>query len=247
MTVRSPLSPTAARAPTLWPPGPDRPRLGDGELHVWRADLDELGDGFAGHLAADELARAERIAGTRAIGAARWARCRGLLRVLLGSYLDSAPQALRFACGPHGKPELHAAEASLSFNVSHSGAAALIAVGALGTAGAVGAVGVDVESIRERDADLVALAARALGADDARRLASVGAGEGPREFTRMWVRHEALLKCRGDGIGAGSARAARRPWIRELELGGELSGAVACERPARELRCWSWEPSAAGA
>jgi 4'-phosphopantetheinyl transferase len=237
-----------------WTAGPLRPLLAEGAVHVWRADLTTLADELGELLCGEERARAQRIAGECA--GKLWRRSRGLLRTLLGRYLQRPPGSLRFLAGEHGKPALvHDAERSpsarrapsttptgLSFNVSHSGELALYAFSG------AGAVGVDVEVAR-RPIDELAIAARAFGAAEARRLEGLDPTIRRREFLRAWTRHEAELKCLGVGIGGVRAGiggagvgigASGSPWIAELPLGSNAAGAVAAERPARELRCWDW-------
>lgn len=52
------------------------------------------------------------------------------------------------------------------------------------------------------------------------------------------TRHEAVQKCHGAGIwGTASSAAQRTTWITGLEIGQRASGAVAAERPPRELCC----------
>jgi hypothetical protein len=103
-----------------------------------------------------------------------------------------------------------------------------------------GAVGVDVE-VGRHTIDEVAIAARAIGAEEAERLRALDPALRRREFLRAWARHEAQLKCLGVGIGAArGASAERRPWIAQLEMGPDAGAAVAAERPPRELRCWEW-------
>ncbi len=223
--------------------------LADGAVHVWRADLATVAEDLGELLCDEERARAQRMVDER--DGELWRRSRGLLRALLGRYLQREPRSLRFAAGEHGKPALarnadespaarrrSSAESpsppELSFNMSHSGRLALYAFSE------VGAVGVDVEVAR-RPIDEVAIAARALGAAEARRLQALDPATRRREFLRAWARHEAELKCLGVGIGgADGAIAGRRPWIAQLELGPDVAAAVAAERPARELRCWDW-------
>ena len=233
----------------VWTPGPLHPLLTDGAVQVWRADLTAAGEDLGELLCSDERARAERFVNER--DGELWRRSRGLLRALLGRYLQRDPRSLRFAIGEHGKPALvedvaespeakprASADASrapqLSFNMSHSGALALYALSH------TGAVGVDVELAR-RPIDEVAIAARTLGAAEARRLQALEPEIRRREFLRAWARHEAQLKFLGVGIGGALAdTAGHKPWVAELELGPDAAAAVAAERPARELRCWEW-------
>jgi 4'-phosphopantetheinyl transferase len=232
----------AVSAEGAWAPGPASPLLTKGAVHVWRADLQDAADELDAALSSDERARAQRFADPR--HGRQWRRSRGVLRALLGRYLDERPSALRFAAGAHGKPEL--IDAQLSFNLSHSGTVALYAVSA------AGAVGVDVELPRRR-IDVLGVAARTFGPDEAQRLQALDDEAREREFLRAWVRHEAELKCLGVGLGgagvglraaADAIDAPTRPWIAALEVGGRGAGAVAVAAAPRELRCWDW-PGAA--
>jgi len=239
-----------ATAEHNWTPRrPLHPVLADGAVHVWRADLTMVAKDLGELLCDEERARAQRIVNER--DAELWRRSRGLLRALLGRYLEREPRSLRFTAGEHGKPALvpdvdesasarrrSSADSSrpqeLSFNMSHSGPLALYAFSA------AGAVGVDVEVAR-RPIDEVAIAARALGAAEARRLQALDPASRRREFLRAWARHEAELKCLGVGIGgAADAVAGRRLWVARLDVGPDAAAAVAVEQPARELRRWEW-------
>jgi 4'-phosphopantetheinyl transferase len=235
-----------AAAEDTWAPGPLRPLLADGAVHVWRADLAAVAEDLGELLCSEELARAARIVNER--DGELWRRSRGLLRTLLGRYLQRDPSALRFVTGEHGKPALaqHAQELSakgqpaaadldrLSFNMSHSGHWALYAFSH------AGAVGVDVELAR-RPVEEVAIAARMFGPAEAQRLQALDPANRQREFLRAWARHEAELKCLGVGIGRADALASPdRPCVAQLELGLNAGAAVASERQARELRRWDW-------
>jgi hypothetical protein len=153
--------------------------------------------------------------------------------------------------GAHGKPALiDRADAAgrsesipgtrtpLSFNTSHSGWVALYAFTRTGE------VGVDIELARE-PIDAVALAGRAFGAAEARRLARLDPAIRQQEFLRAWTRHEAKLKHLGIGIGGGAA-SAREPLVAQLGIGQGAAGAVAIGRSTRELRCWEYGPTQPG-
>jgi 4'-phosphopantetheinyl transferase len=215
-----------------WTPGPLRPQLTDGAVHVWRADLAVVAADLAELLCEQERARAERILSEPR--AELWARSRGLLRALLGRYLQREPASLRFAAGAHGKPALSNRDANgLAFNLSHSGQLALYAF----SAGA--AVGVDIE-VGRRSVQELAVARSWLGAAQARRLEALEPAARRREFLRAWTRHEAQLKCLGVGFGAAPA-GAEEPWVLDLEPFADVAGAIAAaERPALAVDCWSW-------
>jgi 4'-phosphopantetheinyl transferase len=220
------------------PAGPRVVPLAERELHVWVADLDAAHHNLDGLLSPQERERARRVVQAR--DARRWKRSRGLLRLLLGEHLGADPGGLRFEAGEHGKPRLAGEDGGLRFNLSHSGAIAVFAV-ALGVE-----VGVDVETRRRPRPQVLAMAERAFGRAEALRLGRLGEAEREGEFLRLWVRHEAALKCLGVGLGGNEAAGlVGRPWARELDPGscGSLSGAMAAvaamEEPG-ELLCRQW-------
>jgi 4'-phosphopantetheinyl transferase len=224
-----------------WSPGPGHPHLAPGAVDVWRVDLAVVPDDLLELLSPGEHARAERMA--RARDRELWARSRGVLRGLLGRYLQTDGRTLRLVTDGRGKPTLdpdrarterEAASTQLCFNLSHSGTTALYAFSTAGP------VGIDVEVAR-RPIDTVALATRALGPAEAARLRELDPRRREQEFLRAWVRHEATLKCLGLGIG-GSAqgRAEPAPWIAELDIGERAAAALALSAGPTYVRCWDW-------
>src|SRR2546427_294503 len=77
----------------------------------------------------------------------RWGAARGTLREVLGRALACAPAEVQFRYAKHGKPQV--AGSTLRFNISHSGALAVIALARF-------EVGVDVELPRRRRSDAIA-------------------------------------------------------------------------------------------
>jgi 4'-phosphopantetheinyl transferase len=182
-----------------------------------------------------------------------------LLRALVSRYLDLEPSSVEFGVDQHGKPALARTmrRARLSFNLSHSGPLALYAF-----AEAM-AVGVDVQTAPTRAVNEPAIAGRAFGEDEARRLADLDPAEREAAFLRAWVRHEATVKCRGVGLGrdlqtispdagkyhepspaAPKAGDRYEPWVADLDLGAAVAGALAVSRPPRKVLCWSWQAPA---
>ena len=149
------------------------------------------------------------------------AAARAAVRAILAAYLGRAPADIKLTAGRWGKPEL-AGSPPLSFNLSHSGGLALVAVAAGGTE-----IGVDVEYLRPRR-DLLRLAARWLPAADAEAVAA--ASEEAREgaFYGAWTRYEARVKCTGAGI-SGPAPGADIV-ARELPIDRGYAAAVAFDR-----------------
>jgi 4'-phosphopantetheinyl transferase len=229
-----------------WRLAKGHPRLDDGALHVWRADLSTVSDEVLESLSPDEQARAERLLDRHK--SRLWARSRGVLRVLLGRYLDRDPGGLRFTKNANGKPALleHGAggtpslpsrsgqPAVLHFNLSHSGEVVLYAFSMMTP------VGVDVEAAGRRIHQL-GIAERVLGQATACRLARLDPTTREREFLRGWVGNEARLKCRGTGIISGMGELDETElWVVELELRPQSVAAVAVSRMPDELGCWSW-------
>jgi 4'-phosphopantetheinyl transferase len=242
-----------SEAPVKWVRPYEFPALADGALHVWRANLESLADEIAMCLCEEELARAGFLRDTnRQI----WMRARGVLRVLLGRYLERDPRSLRFDTSKHGKPFLlppsggaskgdrakaeHGKPRELRFNLSHSGSVALIAISATSE------VGVDVELARDR-IDVVALAAHVFGPAEGRRLGALVPSLARREFLRRWVAHEADLKCNGVGLLAPPSPGSRVAWRRILDIGQpEGIAAVATTTRPSEVRCCLVEAPTAG-
>jgi hypothetical protein len=111
-----------------------------------------------------------------------------------------------------------------------------------------GAVGVDVQAARARRVNEPAIARRAFGAVEGRRLAALEGEERQREFLRAWTRHEAALKCRGADIwgrsratGAATWGGATEPWIMELEVSGTAAAALAVEKRPSAVRRFTWQ------
>jgi 4'-phosphopantetheinyl transferase len=219
-----------------WQPGPAQPQLDPGTVDVWLIALDRAPRRDA--LSAAERERAARF--LRVEDRDRWIAARTALRTLLGAYAGADPRALRFAEGPHGKPALANDAGGLRFNLSHSAGTALVAV-ALGRE-----VGVDVELPR-RAVEHVALARRVLCAAEADRIAAIeDAGERERAFLRAWVRWEAVLKCRGTGIGgAGQTPGGSEPWVADLHIDPPAAAALAVEHGPLPVRTWRWPPASA--
>jgi 4'-phosphopantetheinyl transferase len=154
------------------------------ELTLKRADGDVRR--LADMLADDERARAERFAG--ATQRRRWVVARAGLRILLAERLGTAPGALVFDYGEHGKPELEGAD--LRFNIAHAGDVALIALAERRD------VGIDVERT-----DRVSRAVeRALTAAERAALEGLAGEARHLALLRTWCRKEALAKAGGRGL-----------------------------------------------
>ena len=226
----------------------------DGEVHVWRAHLERQEAEMAAlakTLSPAEEERAARFYFERDRG--RFVAGRATLRALLGRYLGTAAEEVRFEYGPQGKPALArgCGDGSLTFNLSHSGELALYAFARRR------AVGVDVERVR-RLRDTAAIARRFFSP---REVAVVQAAPAERQvtvFLEIWTRKEAYIKALGEGlsrplaefsVALGSERApldhvegdeeeAGRWRLQPLFPGPGYVAAVAVEGDGWQLCCW---------
>lgn len=181
--------------------------------HVWRVPLRQDAATrcrLEATLSDEERARARRF--RVASAAERFVVAHGVLRTILGVYLERAPERLSFTAGPEGKPCLapdaapDAASGAASgagapglplrFNLSHSADLALVAV-AVG--GAPSDVGVDVEQLNAR-VEALRLARRFFAPEERNALEAFEGDERVAEFFRIWTLKEAYLKALGVGL-----------------------------------------------
>ncbi len=213
------------QATLSWQPGPRNPSLDEGEIHVWRADLDLPDWPPADALPPDEQARAARLSEPTA---RRWVASRWALRTVLSRYLDEHPASIAIRIDPHGKPVLAEDPPRLHFNLSHSSDLALIAVCRDHE------VGVDVERIRPRR-NLMRLAERVLAEDAAEAVLNAPVDTRLTVFHEAWTRHEAALKCLGSVHP--DVPLAPRPTFCSLQprpgYVGALAGGALATRPPR--------------
>ena len=168
------------------------------EVHLWVVDLDASPEHAARRLAATTARERARASRFRLPGAGdRYLAAHGALRLILAGYLAGDPVALRVSADERGKPFLEdmSATGDLQFNLSHSGALALVVV-ARGRQ-----VGVDVEQLRPMP-DLDGVADRICTAAERSTLAALADAHRQSAFFALWTRKEALAKATGEGIGA---------------------------------------------
>jgi len=143
-------------------------------------------------LSADEMARANRF--HFAVDRTRFILARSALRTLLGGLTDTPPERIAFSTGPYGKPSL-VGRPDLHFNVSHSGALALIGVSPERP------IGVDIEALRE-NIDELALARTFFCEEEHSFLSSCEGAAQLVAFYKIWTCKEAVLKAFGVGISS---------------------------------------------
>src|SRR6185503_13898651 len=129
---------------SLSPSLPSSFQLASDEVHSWCASLDvppETSARLYATLTPDERTRSARFQFER--DQQRFIVARGVLRDLLGRYLQIQPGKISFVYNAFGKPDLGPEFANpLKFNLSHSAGLALIAIATASD------VGVDLEYIQ---------------------------------------------------------------------------------------------------
>jgi 4'-phosphopantetheinyl transferase len=223
------------------------------DVHVWLASLDlpeRLVRPLWSLLDDQERRRAARF--VRAGDRRKFVVARGTLRRLLGSYLGTNSAEVRIAYSERGKPFLEDA-AGTTFNVSHSGELALYAI-ACGRR-----VGVDVERLRP-ELSLEDVARQLFSPAEWAALQRLDGECRRRALLDCWVRKEAYIKARGDGLYFGLDRftvslgPAGPAELLAVDEAGEVDrwrlealvpaagyvAALAVEGRDWQLSCWKW-------
>lgn len=166
-----------------------------GVIDIWQCELrgeDYLNGSLISCLSFDEQKRLDGM--LSASGKRQFAITRVFIRNVLAKYLGCLPSDIRFCAGPHGKPGISSVHGcDFSFNLSHAGGCALLAVGRFNE------VGVDIEQKRERVNGL-AIAERFFSKEEAREIKRAQGIERDVAFHRAWVRKEAFVKATGHGL-----------------------------------------------
>lgn len=196
-------------------------------VHVWRAELnqpDSVLEELSKWLTPDEVNRAARFRFRQL--ASRFIVCRGTLRAILAQYLGLHARELCFVYTPYGKPSLVTVDESapLQFNLSHSGGLALYAIARDRP------VGIDIEVLRP-DVELERLAKHFFSPQEQAELFTLPSQARTEAFFRCWVRKEAYVKGRGEGLSLPLNTFT-------VSIGGNTAELLAAADPADPLR-WS--------
>jgi 4'-phosphopantetheinyl transferase len=179
-----------------WSIPPTTLTLSSDEVHIWRAALDLAPphvEDLRKILSEDEVNRADRFVFER--DRTHFIVARGLLRLIIGRYLQLEPRQLRFSYSRYGKPALiRPADVDiLSFNLSHAHGLALYAC-ARGRE-----LGVDIEYIRPIP-DVERIAERFFSPRERATLQALPQEGRLEAFFTCWTRKEAYIKARGEGL-----------------------------------------------
>ena len=213
---------------TPWQTCPDcLPQLQPGQIHLWRFSLDiipPLYQSQRAFLSDDELARADRFLDPQK--QQQFTLARSYLRQILAQYLDLPPELIKFIYNDAGKPSLGEKNRNnLTFNLSHSGAMAVLAV-------AIDVdLGVDIEEI-DFDLNFQSLAIRYFTPAEIIKLKEVSIARQRRQFYRIWTSKEAVLKMIGSGFSAAEppGNFMQHGCLRNIFFAGNYVSAIAINR-----------------
>src|SRR5579884_1051521 len=245
--MQAPVSP--------WDTSPGMLLLNQEEVHVWRAWLDlpqPKIEVLEPTLSDDERIRARRFHFAR--DRIHFIAARGQLRAIVGRYLAREPQSLSFTYNAYGKPSLAgiSRDKELSFNMSHAGNIALLAIARNPV------LGIDIEYI-QRQMEWESIAERFFSPYEVRVLKAVPPAMRHIAFFNCWTRKETYIKARGMGlslaldsfdVSLAPGEPARLLNIREegqdsanwslyeLYPGDDYIAALAVEGHVSSLKCW---------
>jgi 4'-phosphopantetheinyl transferase len=222
-------------------------------VDVWRIKLDlepVTVKCLESTLSADEAQRAARFHFEK--DRIHYTVAHSSLRDILSRYLNCGLGELDFDTNEYGKPSVRGYK--LEFNLSHSGAFALIVVGWERK------VGADMERIRS-DIEFESLAKRFFSPNEGDELMSLAPEYRKTAFFNCWTRKEAYIKAQGLGLSLPldsfdvslipnepALIRATRPnpgeaalWtLVSLDIAPDYAGAVAVEGQKVECRLWDW-------
>ena len=240
-----------------WDPAPKQFALESSDVHVWLASLDRAApvvQALLKTLAPDEQSRANRF--YFQVDRDHFIVARGILRAILGRYLETEPDRVGFNYTSYGKPELNKEfdRHDLRFNVSHSHGLALFAVTRNRE------IGVDLEEIRPGIAG-EKIAERFFSPEEVSVLRALPKDLQDEAFFNCWTRKEAYIKAKGEGLSMpldtfnvslvpgesaelfstkADPQEASRWRLRELFPAPGFAAAIAVEGKDWQLKCWNW-------
>lgn len=163
-------------------------------VEVWHGDiLSEASDqqSYYQYLNAEEQEKAASF--IRPELQQKYIKTRGVLRAVLGNYLNEKPQQVNIKIAEYGKPFV---DDGLFFNLSHTGNKFVIAVSN------VGELGIDLEQYKRRK-NLQGLVKKCFSEVEILYWQGLSGQQQMIAFYQFWVRKEAFVKAIGRGIAIG--------------------------------------------
>jgi 4'-phosphopantetheinyl transferase len=241
----------------FWNTPPAQLLLLSRDVHIWRASLDLPGKSvqeLKGLLSSDEMRRAENFRFDR--DRSLFVAARGILRLILASYLSIEPSAIRFCYEKEGKPRLQndLGNEGIQFNLTHSEGLGLY-VFARGHE-----AGIDVEHVREIS-EMEQIVEQFFLVRERVYFSALPACVKRETFFKWWARKEAYMKATGEGllspldrcdallieeISGNPSKISRDvhegpQWsMWDVRPAEEFAGAVVVEGEGWNVRYWQW-------
>ena len=239
----------------MWLNPPDNLILSEEEAHIWRADL-ELDECFESSflklLSPDEKSRAHKFRFAK--DRRNFIIARGILRSLIGKYLEINPAEISFQYSEFGKPSI-ANNNSLRFNISHSQNIALFAFTKKFN------IGVDVEFVNP-NIEAKDIANNFFSPNEIKKLLLLPEQQQTLGFFNCWTRKEAFIKAVGEGLSFPlhkfevslepdkPAKLLATDWdpkavsnwsIFSMSPGANFVGSLAIEGLVEKVKFWNWQ------
>ena len=240
----------------IWRLPSGQPTLEPSEIHIWRVCLDRerasARDLFE-VLSADEKQKAGKYHFEQ--DRDNFVVARGILRQILGGYLDILPGEIRFSYNRYGKPALDIGMNAdgLRFNMSHSNGLVLYSVAREQE------VGIDIEYIDD-SFTIRPVAATCFSPSEMSMLDELPSDRQPAAFFTGWTRKEAYIKAIGEGVSmplkeitvsllpddvrismTPNDRSETRTWsLVTLPFESDYAAALAAEGSIERLFYWQW-------
>ncbi|MBT4682848.1 MAG: 4'-phosphopantetheinyl transferase superfamily protein [Chloroflexi bacterium] len=177
---------------TFWKMQPAKMILASDDVHIWVATFSQLRTSTSqlrNLLSADEIDRAKKIYTTKEMQ--RFIVARGILRIILGRYLNMQPKMVQFRYNTYGKPALTAG--NLHFSLSRSDDIVICAI----TRGRK--IGVDAEYICPYP-EIAQVIERFFSSPEKDTVCAAIAPEKLKAFYTFWTLKEAYIKANGKGL-----------------------------------------------
>lgn len=241
----------------VWEVPPSVLQLPSQEVHIWCASLEQSAfclQQLAATLSPDEQERAARFHFEQ--HRRNFMISRGVLRAILGRYVEVAADRLQFSYGSWGKPALveEINPGGVYFNLAHSQTLAVYAIAPTPT------IGIDIEFIRPMP-NSEKLVERWFSTTEKAAFAVLSPDQRQDAFFRCWTRKEAYLKAIGTGLMYsldyfdvslapeeparilsihGDNQLAAHWMLQDLHLESGYTGAFAVEGQGWQVKFWQW-------
>lgn len=239
----------------MWLNPPDNLTLSEDEVHIWRAPLDleeSFQSSFLKLLSPDEKSRAQKFRFAK--DSRNFINARGILRSLIGKYLEMNPAEISFQYSKFGKPAI-ADNHPLQFNVSHSQNIALFAFTKRFH------VGVDIECVNP-NIEIKDIATKFFSTNEVSNLLALPEDQQPLGFFNCWTRKEAFIKAIGEGLSFPlnqfevslepdkpakllathwDANAVSKWTLYSMTPASNFVGSVVIEGLINQVKLWNWQ------